>query len=105
MAHLTGEFVSEAKFGGHVLSHLASSLLIVVKQVDKMFRQLFKVRYLAVNNYLIVLTLYLALVTPRLFCKCAFFALDICKMLFKAAVLWACTTLGRIPTKHYYRAV
>jgi len=31
-AHLTGEFVIVAKFGGHVLRHLASRLANVVRQ-------------------------------------------------------------------------
>ena len=37
-AHLTGEFVIAAKFGRHddVLHHLASSLLIVVKQIGRL---------------------------------------------------------------------
>jgi len=31
-AHLTGEFVIVAKFGGHVLRHLASRLANVIRQ-------------------------------------------------------------------------
>jgi len=31
-AHLTGEFVIVAKFGGHVLHHLASRLANVIRQ-------------------------------------------------------------------------
>jgi len=31
-AHLTGEFVIVAKFGGHVLRHLASRLVNVIRQ-------------------------------------------------------------------------
>jgi len=31
-AHLTGEFVTVAKFGGHALRHLASRLVNVVRQ-------------------------------------------------------------------------
>jgi len=31
-AHLTGEFVIVAKFGGHVLHHLASGLANVIRQ-------------------------------------------------------------------------
>jgi len=31
-AHLTGEFVIVAKFGGHALHHLASRLAIVIRQ-------------------------------------------------------------------------
>ena len=31
-AHLTGEFVIVAKFGGHVLCHLASRLANVIRQ-------------------------------------------------------------------------
>ena len=34
-AHLTSEFVIEAKFGDHVLHNLASSLSNVVRQVDR----------------------------------------------------------------------
>ena len=34
-AHSTGEFVIVAKFGDHVLYHLASSLLNVIRQVDE----------------------------------------------------------------------
>jgi len=33
--HFNGEFVIVAKFGDHVLCHLASSLLTVVRQADK----------------------------------------------------------------------
>ena len=32
-AHCTGEFVIVAKFGGHVLCHLASSLSNMIRQV------------------------------------------------------------------------
>jgi len=31
-AHLTGEFVIVAKFGGHALRHLASTLVNVIRQ-------------------------------------------------------------------------
>ena len=34
-AHSTGEFVIVAKFGGHVLHHLVSSLSNVIRQADK----------------------------------------------------------------------
>ena len=33
-AHLTGEFVIVAKFGGHVLRHLASRLANVGREAD-----------------------------------------------------------------------
>jgi len=33
-AHLTGEFVIVAKFGGHALCHLASRLANVVREAD-----------------------------------------------------------------------
>jgi len=39
---------------------------------DKNFSLLFRIQYLAVGCNLIVLNLYLALVTPRLFRECAF---------------------------------
>jgi len=35
-AHLTGEFVIVAKFGGHVLRHLASRLANVVRQGSRL---------------------------------------------------------------------
>ena len=34
-AHSTGDFVIVAKFGDHVLCHLASSLSNVIRQADK----------------------------------------------------------------------
>ena len=34
-AHLTGEFVIVAKFGGHALRHLASRLANVVRQGER----------------------------------------------------------------------
>ena len=33
-AHLTGEFIIVAKFGGHALRHLASRLANVIRQAD-----------------------------------------------------------------------
>jgi len=39
-AHLTGEFVIVAKFGGHVLRHLASRLANVVRQGGRETKQL-----------------------------------------------------------------
>jgi len=39
-AHLTGEFVIVAKFGGHVLHHLASRLVNVVRQGGRQTKNL-----------------------------------------------------------------
>jgi len=39
-AHLTGEFVIVAKFGGHVLHHLGSRLANVIKQGGRQTKNL-----------------------------------------------------------------
>ena len=56
-AHSTGEFVIVAKFGDHVLHHLAFSLSNVIRQADKnsSLGDFFRIQYLAFGNYLVVL--------------------------------------------------
>jgi len=57
-AHLTGEFVIVAKFGGHALRHLASRLANVVRQGCRLktsFLRFFKNPYLSFYNCCIVL--------------------------------------------------
>ena len=55
--HLIIEFVIVAKFGGHVLRHIASSLFDVVWKVDRQVDDNFsldtflKIQYLAVGSY------------------------------------------------------
>jgi len=58
-AHLTGEFIIVAKFGGHALCHLASRLANVVRQGGRQTKNLvlaiFKNLYLSFYNRCIVL--------------------------------------------------
>ena len=60
-AHPTGEFVIVAKFGDHVLRHLASSLSNVIRQAGRQagknsnLGDFFRIQYLAVGYYLVVL--------------------------------------------------
>jgi len=55
-AHLIGEFVIVAKFGGHALCHLASRLANVVRQGGRQTKnQFFKNSYLSFYNCCIVL--------------------------------------------------
>ena len=45
-AHLTGEFIIVAKFGGHALHHLASSLANVIRQGGRQTKNLVLVGFL-----------------------------------------------------------
>ena len=54
-AHLTGEFVIVAKFGGHVLRRLASRLANVIRQGEDYFSDFFLNPYLSFYNCCIVL--------------------------------------------------
>jgi len=56
-AHPTGEFVIVAKFGGHVLCRLASSLSNVVRQVGKIpvWVTFFRIQFLVFGYYFFVL--------------------------------------------------
>jgi len=69
-AHSTGEFVIVEKFGDYVLRCLASCLLNVITQAGRRRQKFltFRIQYLAFGNYVVVSTLYSALVVPRLFC-------------------------------------
>jgi len=47
-AHLTGEFVIVAKFGGHALHHLASRLANVIRQGGRQTKNLILVIFLKI---------------------------------------------------------
>ena len=59
--HPTGEFVTVAKFGDHVLRRLASNLSNVIRQAGRQadknssLGDFFRIQYLAFGNYLVVL--------------------------------------------------
>jgi len=55
-AHPTGEFVIVAKFGGHVLHHLASGLVNVIREAGRQTKNyFFKKSVLSFYNYCYVL--------------------------------------------------
>jgi len=64
-AHLTAEFVIVAKFGGHVLRHLASRLANVIREGGRQAKNLVLVIFL-------FYALYLGLVTSKQFNKGTF---------------------------------
>ena len=53
-AHPTGEFIILAKFGGHILRHLSSRLVNVIRR-EAQFWQLKKNPYLSFYNFCTVL--------------------------------------------------
>jgi len=62
LAHLTGEFVIVAKFGGHALRHLASRLANVVRPGGRQTKYLvlaifFKNPYLSFYNCIVLCTI------------------------------------------------
>jgi len=80
-AHLTGEFVIFAKFGGHALRHLASRLANVVRQGGRdagrqtknpVFAIFKKIRTQASIIVALFYALYLGLVTSKQFDKGTF---------------------------------
>ena len=102
--HSIGEFVIVTKFGDHVLHHLASSLLNVIRQAGRrkfQFRWLFKtIQCLAFGNYLVVLNAISGFGSAKTTPWTCFSLLKIFVGCFLwVAVLGACTTLGVIPTK------
>ena len=69
-AHLTGEFVIVAKFGGHALRHLATRLANVIREAGKQIKNLVlaifkKIRMQASIIVALFYALYLALITSK----------------------------------------
>ena len=76
-AHLTGEFVIVAKFGGHALRHLASRLANVVRQAGRQTKNLVFAIFKKICTQASIIValfyaLYLGLVTLKQFNKGSF---------------------------------
>jgi len=66
-AHLTGEFVIVAKFGGHVLRHLASRLVNVIREAGRQTKHI-KICTQASIIVALFYALYLGLVKVKAVC-------------------------------------